>query len=113
MIKNKSKNKVVHSSFQLCDSLFSKATGLMFKSKVEAPLVFNFKKEKRHGLHMFFVFCSIDVLFLNKKKKVVDVKENFKPFTFYTPKEKCGYVIELEQGSIKESKTGIGDQISF
>ena len=62
---------------------------------------------------MFFVFYPIDVLFLNKNKIVVEMKENFKPFTFYTPKNKALYIIELPRGSIKNSKTKIKDKIEF
>ena len=38
---------------------------------------------------MFFVFFPIDVLFLDKNKKVVELKENFKPFSIYFPKNKA------------------------
>ncbi len=99
--------------YRLCTSLWGKAKGLMFKSKVDQPLVFVFSKEKRHGLHMLFVFCSIDVLFLDKNKRVVEMKQNFEPFAFYTPKRPCQYIIEMAADSIKKSKTGIGDRISF
>jgi uncharacterized membrane protein (UPF0127 family) len=43
----------------------------------------------------------------------VEIKENFKPFVFYTPKNKAMYVIELLKGTIKSSKTKIGDRIEF
>ena len=62
---------------------------------------------------MFFVFYPIDVLFLDKNKKVVEVKENFRPFEFYTPKNKAKYVIELEKNTIKSSKTKVGNKINF
>ena len=62
---------------------------------------------------MFFVFYPIDVLFLDKYKKVVEVKENFRPFEFYTPKNKALYTIELPQNTIKKTKTGIGNKINF
>ncbi len=97
----------------VCNSLWSKAKGLMFKSRVEKPLIFIFDDERRHALHMLFVFCPIDVLFLDKHKKVVDIKENFRPFAFYTPKEKCMYIVEMAAGSIKQSKTKLGDKLAF
>lgn len=113
IITNKSKKVLISTRLLNCKSFGSKALGLMFRSKVEIPLLFTFNKEKRHNLHMLFVFCSIDVLFLDKSKKVVDVKENFKPFTFYTPRKPCQYIIEMAAGTIKKSKTRIGDKISF
>jgi uncharacterized membrane protein (UPF0127 family) len=97
----------------VCASFWSKAKGLMFKTKVEQPLIFVFDKEKRHSLHMLFVFCPIDVLFLDRGKKVVEIKENFKPFAFYMPKKPCTYLIELPAGAIKKSGTALGDRIEF
>ena len=62
---------------------------------------------------MFFVFYPIDVLFLDKNKIVAEMKENFRPFAFYNPKNKAMYIIELPKGAIKKSKTEIGDEIKF
>jgi len=62
---------------------------------------------------MFFVFYPIDVLFLDKNKIVVEMKENFAPFSFYNPKNKSKYIIELPKNTIKETKTKLGDKIEF
>ena len=80
---------------EICTSTWSKARGLMFSRKKD--LMFVFKKEKIIPLHMFFVFFPIHVLFLNKNKKIVEIKNNFKPFTFYTPKNKAMYIVELTE----------------
>ena len=83
----------------------------MFSKK--KPLIFIFKKEKINPLHMFFVFYQIDVLFLDKNKIVAEMKENFDPFSFYNPKNKSKYILELPQGTIKKSNTKIKDKIEF
>lgn len=82
-------------------------------SKKNRSLIFIFKKEKINPLHMLFVFYPIDVLFLDKNKVVLEIRENFKPFAFYMPKKKSKYVVELPKNSIKNSKTKIGDKIGF
>lgn len=112
MIYNKSKKTEVSSECRLCKSQVSKFLGLMFRTKPE-PLVFVFGREKIIPLHMFFVFFPIDVLYLNKKKEVVELKKGFKPFTFYTPRKKALYVVELPAGSIGSSRISRGDKISF
>ena len=111
-IKNTTKKTLPAKDVKICKSIFSKTLGAMFSGK-QKPLIFIFKKEKIIPLHMFFVFHPIDVLFLNKNKIIVEIKENFKPFSFYTPKNKAMYVIELPKDAIKSSKTGIGDKIEF
>jgi hypothetical protein len=110
-IKNLSKKTILAKKYKICRNIFSKSLGLMFSKK--DTLIFIFKKEKINPLHMFFVFYPIDVLFLNKNKIVVEIKENFKPFTFYTPRKKSKFIIESPKGTIKKSKTKINDKINF
>ena len=72
MIRNKTKSSIIAKEYNRCESVWSKAIGLMFRRKI-APMVFIFDTERRVSLHMFFVFNAIDVLFLDDKKKVVEI----------------------------------------
>ena len=103
-------------SYQLQDVIvysnaLSRRFGLMFSR--QKTLVFTFEEEQIVPLHMMFVFYKIDVLFLNKDQVVVEMKQNFKPFTFYIPKNKAAYVIELRQGAIKDEKIIVGEKIDL
>lgn len=89
------------------------AKGLMFTFKMKNPLIFSFDDEKKLNFHMFFVFYPIDIVFLNENKKVIDLKENFKPFTIYNPKSKIKYALELPAGTIKEKKIQTNDLLDF
>ncbi|MBI2101411.1 DUF192 domain-containing protein [Candidatus Woesearchaeota archaeon] len=84
-----------------------------FLGKKNKALIFKFGREKIIALHMVFVFYPIDVLFLDKSKIVVDIKQNFKPFTFYKSGRRAMYAIELPNGVIKKTRTEIGDRIKF
>lgn len=85
-----------------CGSLFSRMKGLMFSKKlVDRCLLFIFPREQIISLHMLFVFYPIDVAFINEKNEIVDLKQNFRPFTFYTSKKPAKYVLEMPLGSIK------------
>jgi len=112
MITNKTRKTLIAEKHYNFKSPISKAIGLMFSMNPK-NLIFIFKKEKIVPLHMFFVIFPIDVLFLDKNKKVVDMKENFRPFTFYTPKAKAKYVIELPNKTIRKTNTRINDKIFF
>ncbi len=59
---------------------------------------------------MFFVFYPIAVLVVDKNWRVVEIKENFRPFTFWSSKEKGKYVVEL---GIKQGGVKVGDLISI
>ena len=88
--------------FEVFHSPLSKARGLMFSRK--RNLVFVFEEEKRRSLHMFCVFFPIDILFLDKDKRIVEIKKGFKPFSFYRSKEKAQFVVELVEDN--NYKTG-------
>ncbi|MBW2996809.1 DUF192 domain-containing protein [Candidatus Woesearchaeota archaeon] len=115
-LMNKTKNKVIARNCKLCRSAWSKAKGLMFTregSVKRNALVFEFGRAMTQSLHMFFVFYPIDVLFLDEKRKVVEIKQDFKPFSIYTSKRKARYVVELPRSAVRRSKTGLGDVIRW
>ena len=93
MILNKNKNKVISEKELVCTSLFSQGIGLMFHRRHN--LIMIFPKERTIGLHNLFVFFPIDVLVVDEKMKIVEIKRNFRPFTVWTAKTKGKYLIEL------------------
>ena len=109
MIKNITKNIILSKEYLECKTILQKAKGLMLsKPKV---LIFPFNKPQIVPLHMWFVFFPIDVLYLDKNKKIVEIIHNFKPFTQYRPKTPSIYIVEFPLGMIKNSD--VGDKIEF
>ena len=78
--------------YKLCRSFLSKALGLMFSRK--RNLLFVFDKEQRIMLHNFFVFYPINLVLMDRNKKIIEIKKNFKPFTFYKSRTKAEYLLE-------------------
>ncbi|RLE38935.1 DUF192 domain-containing protein [Candidatus Woesearchaeota archaeon] len=112
MLLNKTKDRRIVNEVKHCRNLVSKVRGLMFRKKVNCRgLVFHFAKERVNSLHTLFVFHPIDILFLDKHKKVVEIKKNLQPFRCYRPKKKSKYVVELVAGVVRRSDTNIGDII--
>ena len=59
----------------ICKTSLKKAVGLMFSKRIKNKgLVFVFNKDVKFSLHMLFVFYPIDVLFLDAKKRIVEMK---------------------------------------
>jgi uncharacterized protein len=107
--------KKLMNKVRLASTGWQRTKGLMFedKKKFNYALVFEFPRESKLGcsIHMIFVFFPIDIIFLNKKKEVVD-KVTLPPFQpNYTPKKPAKYVIEMPEG--KNKKIKIGDKISW
>ncbi|MDP3640407.1 MAG: DUF192 domain-containing protein [Nanoarchaeota archaeon] len=93
MIFNGSQRARISSHERYCRTAFSQARGLMFRRKQN--LIMEFPKEKRVSLHMLFVFFPIDVLLLNSKKEIVEIKRGFQPFSFWRSMKEGKYVVEL------------------
>ena len=110
-VVNATKKTVLSDTATCCVALWRKASGLMFSPQKD--LLFIEQQEKIIPLHMFFVFYPIDVVYLDSSKNVVEIKEHFLPFTFYTPKKKAQYVLELKAGTIRASLTQLTDSLAF
>lgn len=104
---------IISKSYYLLDKVWDKAKGLMFCKKVKRPLIFVFNNEQIISLHMFFVFTTIDVIYLDKNKRVIELKQNFKPFTFYNPKNKAKFIIETEKNTIKKYNIKLNEKAYF
>ena len=68
-IKNLTRKTTIAKEFRTAKSSMEKAVGFMF-SEPKTALVMAFEKEKNISLHMFFVFGTIDVLFLDREKRI-------------------------------------------
>ena len=102
MIIKYKKNKF---NVKLCRTFASHARGLMFRFPKEDGLLFVFKKEKPVSLHTFFVFFPIDVVYINKNKKVIKIIKKVLPFTLYLRPIKCKYILELKDSKNIKEKT--------
>lgn len=92
-----------------CATSWQRFRGLMFSKKKN--LLFVFDDKRIRGFHMFFVFFPIDIIFLDPAKQIVEVKENFLPFTFYTPKKAFRYAVEVKKGVVKKRNLIKGDTL--
>lgn len=114
MVINKTKNTEIGES-DVADTFFSRLKGTMFKKKLEKGLILKLPTSRsRSGsaIHMFFVRFPLDIIFTDSEKNVVDTV-SIDPWKTYTPKKPAKYVIEMEKGTIKYSKTEIGDILDF
>ena len=108
--------EVIADKVKYCGTFFSRLKGLMFSRRLKKgeALILEAVHENvlETTIHMFFVFFPIDVIWLNKNKKVVDIKRNVKPFMLWiSPRDKAKYIIELPKGITKSIK--IGDKIEI
>lgn len=98
--KRKIASKVV-----LCDTLFSQAKGLMFRSApLERGEVYFFTIGG--PIHMAFVKFQIDVLWLDSSMRIVDIQRAHPGFNVYYPNATSSFIIEIAAGAAKGLKIG-------
>lgn len=66
-----------------------------------------------NSIHMFFMFFSIDVVFLDKDNKIIALKEYVKPWTVVFPIKEAVSALELPAGTISKYSIKKGQSIDF
>ena len=65
------------------------------------------------GVHTHGMAFPIDVLFLDRQATVVGVEENLSPGRFAPVRWKAKTVLELPAGTIRRTRTQLGDRIEI
>lgn len=95
-MKIKLKNSVIEAD--IANNFWKRLIGLSFSKKKN--MIFILSYEDRWSFWMFGVRYSLNMIFLNKSKEVVDVKRarplSLNPGTWrtYSPEKPCKYVLE-------------------
>jgi uncharacterized membrane protein (UPF0127 family) len=110
-MKLKIRNKTIEA--EVADNSITHFFGLSFSKKKN--LLFKMHYEKRWRLWMFGVKFPLKMIFMNKDKVVVDIKNavpitlDLKTWKIYRPKKPCKYILETPHNlDVK-----IGDKINF
>ena len=65
------------------------------------------------GIHTRGMAFPIDALFLDADGKVLSLEENLEPGRFAPIRWKARTVLELPAGTLRDSRTAVGDRIDF
>ncbi len=94
--------------------------GLMYREKLaeNEGMLFIFENEDFHSIWMKNMLFSIDIIWLDKNKRIVYFTENAPPCNenecpSYVPLRKAKYVIEVKSGLINKEKIKLGDELKF
>lgn len=95
---------------ELADSLFTRMKGLLGRDSLADGLCLWIKPCK--GVHTFFMRFPIDVLFLDKEWRVVEIVRNLPPNRMTPVYAKAASVLELPAHAA-EGIVAVGDIIRF
>ena len=115
VLKQSPDNKVILKRVKLCDNFWSRFRGLQLVTHLpdDEGLLFVTGSENRANttIHMFFMFFSIGVVWLDASGKVVD-KCFAKPWRpAYAPRSPAQYFVEAHPTIL--DKVQIGDMLQF
>ncbi len=108
---------------EVADGFLKQMIGLMYREGIASdegmlfPLIFSGKGAA--SIIMFNMKFSIDIVWLDKSRRVVDIVRNAKPEKSmffgksYAPKKHSSYVLELKSGTVGRLGIGIGDELNF
>ena len=101
-------------NIEFAGTFVSQVLGLMFRKSIPSDhsMIFVFKKPSSVSIHMLFVFFPIDVIFLNKEKRISGLFR-LVPWIGYKTMKNIKYIIEMKAGAIEKFNLSIGGQIQF
>jgi uncharacterized membrane protein (UPF0127 family) len=115
MVRNLTTGETIAQQVVRCDTFWKRGRGLMFRRTLSPDEVYLFVEGRESvagaAIHMFFVFCSIAVVWLDRDCRVVD-KALARPFRpYYAPHRPAQYYIEGDP-SLLES-VSLDDELEF
>ncbi len=96
-------------SIKIAKSLWGKTVGVMLWKDFGTSK--GLLLPSTNAIHTFFVRFPLDVVFLDKDYKVIQVVEGLRPWSFSPIVWKAKHTLELPAGSIKRHKLEINDKI--
>jgi uncharacterized protein len=109
-VYNTTRNSCLGEQIGIADSSLRRLVGLLGKRSLEPGCgLFIVPSQAIHTVGMAF---PIDVIFVDKKYNVVGMRECVRPFRVTRVFWKALGVIELPSGTIKQSRTQVGDRLN-
>ena len=66
-----------------------------------------------HGVHTFAMRFPIDVLYLDHERIVIHMEQELKPWRMAAIRVRATSVLELPTGTVRDSRTELGDQVDI
>ncbi|HLZ00355.1 MAG TPA: DUF192 domain-containing protein [Candidatus Angelobacter sp.] len=108
---NTTRGTLVGDRIAIADSPISRFIGLLGTSSLDpgSGLLIH----PSQGIHTIGMAFAIDVIFLDRNLRVLEVRESLKPFRVTSLNWRAENVLELPVSAIQASSTRVNDQISI
>lgn len=112
-VYNKTRETFVATEAAVADNYFRRLIGLLGKTRRWAKLGRGLWIIPSRGVHSIGMLFPIDLIFLNKEKRVVHMEEHFRPFRISKVSLRATSVLELPLHTIYRTGTQVGDVIEI
>ena len=112
-VYNKTRERFVATNARVADGYFSRLVGLLGTTQRWARPGKGLWIVPSHGVHTIGMLYALDLIFLDRNHRVVDVVENLRPFRISKVSFKTDSVLELPVHTVFSSETQVGDQLEI
>lgn len=111
IVKNADRDTVLGEAIEVASTAVKRVKGLLGRQCLEAGAGLLFKHCS--SLHTFFMQFPVDILFIDRRGKVLKAASGVRPFKVVAAPFRAQYALELPTGAIESSATRVGDHIDF
>ena len=108
---NQTQNAPLITKGRLANNFWLRLRGLLGASPLQDGEGLVLAGEK--SIHTLFMGFAIDVVYVNKEYQVIRTTSNMVPYRLGPLVTQCAYVLEMPVGTIDQTSTQVGDQLSF
>ncbi len=110
-VVNLRNNTILADKARIADTFWGRLVGLLYRHSLENGEALILKPSC--SIHTLFMRFAIDVLFLDKRGRVIALHYSLKPFRFSPIYFNSDLVIELPEGTLQGTQTQPGDTIKI
>ncbi|OCA84549.1 hypothetical protein A8F94_16505 [Bacillus sp. FJAT-27225] len=110
-VVNLSNGTEIADNIENADSFFRRLKGLMFTKSL--PAGHGLLIKPCQSIHTFFMNYPIDVVYLDGNNEIVALDQSMKPSKVGKVYRKASSVLELPDGTIRDTELKVGNHLSF
>ena len=111
IVINASQDKVIAQEVSVANTFLKRLVGLLGRKGLPPQQGLIIKPSKM--VHTFFMNFSLDLIFLDKQNRIVELVERIPPYRISPFVVKAEKVIELKAGIIESREVRIGDKLEI
>lgn len=110
---NRSRNAYLATQVAVADTHWTRLRGLMGTSVASFRSGQGLWIVPCHGVHTFAMRFPIDVVYLDRAKKVLHLEKSLQPWRIAPVRRKAASVLELPSDTLTATGTAIGDELEI